>query len=93
MGALIKASEVEWLSSRQVAQRIRRGKLPERSAGQVRCVCHPDKPQAAVTESLRFWGRGDHVACGDRTNAKAHPRGVPALAFYPELRIAIDTRK
>lgn len=80
------------LSTKQVGQRIRRGTLPLYSKGEVRCTCHPDLPQKAQTESLRFWQKGMMVGCG---GSKRVPGGyavmAPALAVFPEIDIAIDT--
>lgn len=77
------------LSTRQVAARIRHGKLPEKSPGFVRCACHPNLRTRGDTEALQFWSKGMRIGCSTGTGFNAP---VPALAVYPALGIVIDTR-
>ena len=78
---------MEMLSTRQVAARIRHGKLPDFcKGGEPRCACHPNMPSGTQTESLRIWSKGDLIGCTvDRKPA-------PALAVFAPLGITIDTR-
>lgn len=79
---------MEYISTRQVAARIRVGTLPERSdGGKVRCACHPEMENFGDTESLRYWSKGDLISCAADPSAQA-----PALARHEKLGIVIDTR-
>lgn len=91
----VDVSKLEHISTRQVAARIRTGRLPEHSPGGiVRCACHPDRPAGLYqghavecdTESLRFWSKGDLIGCS------AGSGNAPALAIHEKLGIVIDTR-
>lgn len=76
---------LEHISTRQVAARIRHGKLPEYSdGGAVYCPTHG--ALGGQTESLRFWSHGDKVGC------EKCGHNVPALAVHEKLGIVIDTR-
>lgn len=83
-----KASQLEHISTRQVAARIRAGKLPELSpGGKVRFATREDDPAGeADTEALRFWSKGMTIY-DPKTKAQ-----VPALAVHEALGIVIDTR-
>ncbi len=73
------------LSTRQVAARIRVGKLPEYSdGGKVHCPEHG--ALGGQTEALKFWSKGDQVGC-EKCGCN-----VPALAVHEALGIVIDTR-
>lgn len=76
---------VSVLNTRQIAARIRSGKLPAYSNGYVSCICHPTNG-VGQTEALRFWSKGDMVGCS-KTG-----KWAPALAVFPELNTTIDTR-
>ena len=80
-------SDPQVLSTRQVAQRVSRGSLPESSPGKACCACHPNDPrEEAQTETLRFWSKGDKISCIETR------KWAPALPFFPQLNIFIDTR-
>lgn len=81
-------TKLEYISTLQVAARIRTGKLPEyNDGGQVRCACHPNIKTPAQTEALRFWSKGMKIPCS-KTGKFA-----PALAAHENLGIVIDTRR
>jgi hypothetical protein len=83
----MEAMDMEYISTRQVAARIRAHKLPDYSRyGEPRCACHPEWRTDATTEALKFWSKGDKIVC------PVTGEWAPALVRFDHLGIIIDTR-